>query len=152
MAEHGVVRWRRADLSQVIATRYGVQLAERSVGALLARLGFRYISVRPHNPDHGKDSVHAFTQASDNTGAPCCSKGTPTRHRRAYPVLGVSTYPEPIPDRLTLLHLPGVSPPLCLWRATSRTRGHTCKRLQSSVAVLAIIAGFGSRSLTMAAR
>ncbi len=50
LAEHGVVRWRRTDLSKVIAARYGVTLAERSVGALLARLGFRHISVRPHNP------------------------------------------------------------------------------------------------------
>ena len=32
LAEHGVVRWRRADLSQVIQARYGVRLAERSVG------------------------------------------------------------------------------------------------------------------------
>jgi transposase len=31
VAEHGVVRWRRIDLSRVIAQRYGVKLAERSV-------------------------------------------------------------------------------------------------------------------------
>ena len=35
LAEHGVVRWRRIDLSRVIAQRYGVTLAERSVGDLL---------------------------------------------------------------------------------------------------------------------
>jgi hypothetical protein len=40
-SQHGVVRWRRVDLSRVIETRFGVQLAERSVGALLHRLGFR---------------------------------------------------------------------------------------------------------------
>ncbi len=45
--EHGVVRWRRTDLSHVIKTRYGVQLAKRSVSAWLARLSFRHISVRP---------------------------------------------------------------------------------------------------------
>jgi hypothetical protein len=28
---HGVVRWRRIDLAQVIEKRYGVKLAERSV-------------------------------------------------------------------------------------------------------------------------
>lgn len=49
-AEHGVVRWRRADLSKVIKARFGVHLAERSVGTLLRRLGFRHLSVRPHNP------------------------------------------------------------------------------------------------------
>ena len=50
LAEHGVVRWRRADLSKVIEARFGVCLAERSVGTLLRRLGFRHLSVRPHNP------------------------------------------------------------------------------------------------------
>jgi hypothetical protein len=35
-----VVRWRRIDLSRVIEQRYGVKLAERSVGELLRRLGF----------------------------------------------------------------------------------------------------------------
>ena len=35
LAEHGVVRWRRIDLSRVIEQRYGVTLAERSVGSLL---------------------------------------------------------------------------------------------------------------------
>src|SRR5215210_1100037 len=35
LAEHGVVRWRRADLAAVIATRFEVRLAERTVGTLL---------------------------------------------------------------------------------------------------------------------
>jgi hypothetical protein len=47
LAEHGVVRWRRIDLAHVIEQRYGVKLAERSVGDLLRRLGFRGLSVRP---------------------------------------------------------------------------------------------------------
>jgi transposase len=55
LAEHGVVRWRRIDLSQVIEQRYGVKLAERSVGSLLRRLGFRRISVRPRCP--GQDAA-----------------------------------------------------------------------------------------------
>lgn len=55
LAEHGVVRWRRADLGRVIERRYGVKLAERSVGALLRRLGFRRISVRPRCP--GQDAA-----------------------------------------------------------------------------------------------
>jgi transposase len=50
LAEHGVVRWRRIDLAHVIEQRYGVKLAERSVGDLLRRLGFRRISVRPRSP------------------------------------------------------------------------------------------------------
>lgn len=51
LAEHGVVRWRRIDLAAVIEQRYGVKLAERSVGDLLRRLGFRRISVRPQCPE-----------------------------------------------------------------------------------------------------
>jgi hypothetical protein len=43
----GVVRWRRLDLARVIKTRFNVTLAERSVGAMLRRLGFRRLSVRP---------------------------------------------------------------------------------------------------------
>ena len=52
LAEHGVVRWRRIDLSRVIAQRFGVHLAERSVGELLRRLGFRRLSARPRHPGH----------------------------------------------------------------------------------------------------
>ena len=52
IAEHGVVRWRRIDLARVIETRFGVHLAERSVGALLRRLGFRRLSARPRHPGH----------------------------------------------------------------------------------------------------
>ena len=50
MARHGVVRWRRADLARVIAAEFGVTMAERSVGDLLRRLGFRRLSVRPRHP------------------------------------------------------------------------------------------------------
>ncbi len=51
LAEHGVVRWRRIDLARVIEQRFDVKLAERSVGDLLRRLGFRRISVRPRCPE-----------------------------------------------------------------------------------------------------
>jgi transposase len=49
-AKDGVVRWRRVDLAHVIKTRFKVTLAERSVGAMLRRLGFRRLSVRPRHP------------------------------------------------------------------------------------------------------
>jgi transposase len=52
MDTHGVVRWRRIDLSRVIEARFGVYLAERSVGAVLHRLGFRRLSARPRHPGH----------------------------------------------------------------------------------------------------
>ena len=50
LAKDGVVRWRRVDLARVIKTRFNVTLAERSVGAMLRRLGFRRLSVRPRHP------------------------------------------------------------------------------------------------------
>ena len=48
--EDGVVRWRRMDLARVIKARFGVALAERTVGALLHRLGFSHVSPRPRHP------------------------------------------------------------------------------------------------------
>jgi len=59
LAEHGVVRWRRIDLARVIEHRYGVKLAERSVGDLLRRLGFRRISVRPRCPEQDTEAQEA---------------------------------------------------------------------------------------------
>jgi transposase len=64
LAEHGVIRWRRIDLSKVIEDRFGVRLAERSVGAVLARLGFRHVSVRPHNPVQDKAAIEAHKKTS----------------------------------------------------------------------------------------
>jgi transposase len=63
-SEHGVVRWRRIDLSRMIEARYGVHLAERSVGAVLARLGFRHVSVRPHNPAQDPAAIEAHKKTS----------------------------------------------------------------------------------------
>ena len=64
LAEHGVIRWRRIDLSRVIQARFGVQLAERSVGALLARLGFSHVSARPHNPAQDLAAIEAHKKTS----------------------------------------------------------------------------------------
>lgn len=58
-SEHGVVRWRRIDLSRVIQQWFGVHLAERSVGALLRRLAFRRLSARPRHPGHDVDAQQA---------------------------------------------------------------------------------------------
>jgi transposase len=45
-AVHGVVRWRRVDLRDELQRRFGVTLHERSVGKVLAKLGYRKLSVR----------------------------------------------------------------------------------------------------------
>lgn len=64
LAEHGVVRWRRADLARVIEARFGVVLAERSVGAVLHRLGFRRLVVRPRHPGHDASAQASFRPGS----------------------------------------------------------------------------------------
>jgi transposase len=64
-ATDGVVRWRRADLARAIAGRFGVALAERSVGRLLRRQGFRRLVPRPRHPGHDPAA-----QASSGTTSP----------------------------------------------------------------------------------
>lgn len=59
LAEHGVVRWRRIDLARVIEQRFGVVLAERTVGTLLRKLGFRRLSVRPVHPQKDPEAEEA---------------------------------------------------------------------------------------------
>lgn len=64
LAEHGVVRWRRADLARVIVARFGVVLAERSVGDVLRRLGFRHLVTRPQHPGHDAQAQASFRRSS----------------------------------------------------------------------------------------
>ena len=79
-AVHGVVRWRRADLATVIAQRFDVTLAERTVGTLLRRLGFVRLSVRPQHPAHdaAAQSAHKKTLPS---WSPRRSLNAPTASR-----------------------------------------------------------------------
>jgi transposase len=48
---HKVVRWRLVDLRDEIERQFGVQLHERTIGKLMARLNFSRISVRPRHPE-----------------------------------------------------------------------------------------------------
>ena len=64
LAVDGVVRWRRVDLARVIKTRFNVTLAERSVGAMLRRLGFRRLSVRPRHPRQDPAAQEAHKKTS----------------------------------------------------------------------------------------
>jgi transposase len=64
LAVDGVVRWRRVDLARVIKTRFDVTLAERSVGAMLRRLGFRRLSVRPRHPQQDPVAQEAHKKTS----------------------------------------------------------------------------------------
>ena len=65
-AEHGVVRWRRIDLAHQIKKAFDVVMAERSVGDMLRRLGFRRLSVRPQHPgqDASAQEAHKKTLPS----------------------------------------------------------------------------------------
>jgi transposase len=51
LEEHKVIRWRLVDLRDEIARRFGVQLHERTVGKVMARLNFSRVSVRPRHPE-----------------------------------------------------------------------------------------------------
>jgi len=64
LAEHGVVRWRRADLAREIAAKYGVVLAERSMSDVLRRLGFRRLVARPCHPGHDAAAQASFKATS----------------------------------------------------------------------------------------
>jgi transposase len=64
LSEDGVVRWRLVDLAGKTERQFGVRLAERSVGSLLRRLGFRRLSVRPHHPHKHIAAQEAFKKTS----------------------------------------------------------------------------------------
>ena len=79
-AEHGVVRWRRVDLAAVIEARFGVVLAERTVGTLLHRLGFVRLSVRPRHPAHDALAQEAHKKTSPRS-SPRPSPNAPAASR-----------------------------------------------------------------------
>ncbi len=60
----GVVRWRRQDLRDRIAARFGVELHERTVGKYLVALGYRRLSVRPRHPKTDPEAQEGFKKAS----------------------------------------------------------------------------------------
>ena len=63
-AVHGVVRWRRIDLKQVIHQRFGVVYHERSVSRLLHQMGFSHISARPKHPAQDAEAMARFKKTS----------------------------------------------------------------------------------------
>lgn len=74
---HGVVRWRRVDLRDELRRRFGVDLHERSVGRILAQLGYRRLSVRPRHPEADEEAQEAFKKTSLTSFRP----GFPTKPR-----------------------------------------------------------------------
>ena len=70
LAEHGVVRWRRVDLARVLRAEFGVSVAERTMGTLLRRLGFRRISARPQHPKQDLAAQEAHKKTSPTWSRP----------------------------------------------------------------------------------
>jgi len=62
--EGNLVRWRCADIKAEIEKRYGIVVHESTVGALLRRLGFRRMSVRPLHPENDPEALEAFKKTS----------------------------------------------------------------------------------------
>jgi len=62
--QDGVVRWRRVDLKRRIEHEFDVVMHERTVGAQLAALGFRRLSVRPQHPNADEEAQEAFKKTS----------------------------------------------------------------------------------------
>ena len=109
-AVHGVVRWRRIDLRDELQRRFGVTLHERSVGKVLAKLGYRKLSVRPPHPQ-------ADEEAQESAG---------------YHIAAALT----IPENVTLVRLPPYAPEAQPDRkrlgisARKQTRHHRLRRLR----------------------
>ena len=74
----GVVRWRCMDLKHLIAERFGVAYHERSVGKLLAALGFAHISARPRHVGQDAAVMAAFKKIPGPSGGD--RSDTSTRH------------------------------------------------------------------------
>ena len=81
-ARHGVVRWRRVDLRDELQRCFGVELHERSVGKVLAKLGYCRLSVRPRHPQTDEAAQEAFKKTSpqwSRHGSPTTPKTSPSK-------------------------------------------------------------------------
>ena len=58
------MRWRCCDLQGVIATRFSVRVAERTVGKLLRRLRLTRLQPRPHNSKRDEATQELFKRTS----------------------------------------------------------------------------------------
>jgi len=62
-----VVRWRRVDLRDRLEQDFGLVVHERTIGKLLAALGYRRLSVRPFNPKADPVAQELFKKVSQPT-------------------------------------------------------------------------------------
>lgn len=80
LSKHGVVRWRRIDLARALQAEFGVTVAERTVGSLLRKLGFRRISARPQHPRQDPSAQEAHKKTLP-TWSPLPSPSVPAASR-----------------------------------------------------------------------
>lgn len=86
----GVVRWRCVDLARKIKERFGVDYHERSVGKLLAAIGYVRISVRPQHPNSDPEVQEVFKKVSQRLFA----SSSPRRRAASRLRSGSKTRPE----------------------------------------------------------
>ncbi len=55
-----VIRWRRIDLCHVVERRFGLRVAERTMGSILRRLGFVKLSARPRHPQSDPEARELY--------------------------------------------------------------------------------------------
>ncbi len=60
----GIVRWRCIDLKEQVATRFGVDISERSVGRILNERKFSRLVPRPQHPKSDEVRQEAFKKTS----------------------------------------------------------------------------------------
>jgi transposase len=63
-AIHGVVRWRRCDLTQWLYKKFGVLVEESTVGRTLRELGYRKLTARPRHYDQKAGDAEDFKKTS----------------------------------------------------------------------------------------
>ncbi len=68
--QHKVIRWRLVDLRDEIDRCFGVQIHERTVGKLMARLNFSRVSVRPRHPEQDPAAQEAHKKTSPSWSPP----------------------------------------------------------------------------------
>ena len=79
----GVVRWRCIDLQQMIAERFQVRLAERTIGTLLNKLRFTRLAPRPYHPKKDAAAQQAFKKTSPPGSAKACLTPPPASRSKS---------------------------------------------------------------------
>ena len=63
-AAHGVVRWRLADLAQIVFEDHGVSVSEQTLSRVLRTMGYAKLSARPRHHAQDPAAAVAFKKPS----------------------------------------------------------------------------------------